>query len=248
MYGEALTLRLAIGLSFYNDFDSLRRMLTSLQAYPIDLIIAVDGKYKGHTGDKEVSDLECRHLFRAFQTPYYLFHEATAKTQIQQRQLYFDKAEVMDIDVIIVMDSDEYIIHDKTNWPLFIKELEEHIEMNKGTFVQGYSIPLVINQKPYKQKDYTINSPRLFHRPSELQYVDNHYTIRNKKTGVNMAYQTKETKLEHLVIGTDHKLRTEEYMQQHDAYEEYQQTDEETKENTQKRIDTFMHGIQSSSL
>jgi hypothetical protein len=73
-----------------------------------------------------------------------------------------------------------------------------------------------------------------------LQYVDNHWTIRNKKTGVAMGYQTDRTKLEHLVIGTDHKLRTDEYMLQHDLYEEYQQTDEETEANVKKRVDAFI--------
>lgn len=233
-------LKIGIGLSFYQDFDSLRRLLQSLQSYPIDRIIAMDGRYKGHSGKEPLSDKKTRDLFKTIQTPVTLV-DAPDSSQIVKRSLYFSECKLFDIDVIIVMDSDEYIIHDKTSWPRFMQELEEHIAMNKDTYIQAYTIPLLINQKGQRYPpNHLINSARVFHRPWELQYVDNHFTVRNKKTGVNMGYQTATTKLEHLTIGTDHKLRAAEYMQQREMYEWYQYTDEESEANKKRRVDAFI--------
>jgi len=55
-----------------------------------------------------------------------------------------------------------------------------------------------------------------------------------------MSYQTRPTKLEHLTLATDHKLRTKDYMKQHDLYEEWQQTTEESPENEKIRLDAFI--------
>ena len=85
-----------------------------------------------------------------------------------------------------------------------------------------------------------MNSARVFHRPAELKYVDTHYAIRNKRTGVRMFYQSHNSVLTHLVIGTDHKLRETEYMEQRALYEYYQYNDEENQDNQRKRIDAFI--------
>ena len=231
-------LKIGIGLSFYNDFDSMQRMLQSLQSYPIDYIIAVDGRYKGHTSSKPLSDKKTRDLFKTIQKPYTII-DAPDISQIEKRQIYFDKSADYDLDIIIVLDSDEHIIHDKTNWPLFIEELNNLIKANRSTYIQGYSIPLFLQQKD-NPPDYCVNSARLFHRPYELRYLATHFDVRNKNTGVNMMYQTNTTKLEHLVIGTDHKLRTKEYMIQHDQYEQWQQTNEESQDSQKQRIDVFI--------
>lgn len=202
------------------------------------MLIAVDGRYEGHTGSKPLSDKKTRDLFKTIQTPSVII-DAPDTSQIVKRQIYFDKSEGYKLDAIIVMDSDEYVVNDKTDWALFIEELERHITENKHTFIKGYTIPLIINQKRYTP-DYAMNSARVFYRPWELQYVDNHFTIRNKRTAVNMGYQSDTTKLEHLTITTDHKLRSKGYMLEHDLYEKWQQANEETPENIKKRLDAFI--------
>lgn len=233
-----MTLKIGIGLSFYQDFNSLHRMLDSIKRYPFDCLIAVDGRYKGYPGTRELSSADVRDLFASFQIPYMLI-DAPNISQIEKRQIYFDESAKTPLDILIVMDSDEYIIHYRTKWDAFVKELEEHIDANKNTWIQGYTIPFQINQKRYTP-DYIINGARVFHRPWELQYVDNHFTIRNKRTGINMGYQTDTTLLTQLMIGTDHKLRNEEYMKQHDAYEQWQQDNEESHDAMKKRLDNFI--------
>jgi hypothetical protein len=124
-------MKIGIGLSFYQDFDSLRRMLTSLQAYPIDLIIAIDGKYKGHAARRTLSNAECIDLFKSFQTPYTLDISPNT-SQIEKRQRYFDLA--IDLDCLIVMDSDEYFIQENTVWDLFVEDLVCKIKENSTTY------------------------------------------------------------------------------------------------------------------
>lgn len=235
-----MALKIGIGLIFYNDFDSLRRFLQSLQSYPFDRLIAVDGRFKGHTGKTPLSDKKTRDLFKGFQTPYVII-DAPDISQIEKRQIYLDKSEEYDLDVLIVLDSDEFIRTDLTNWPLFIEELSNILKANRHTYIQGYTIPSYVNQKRYgSMDDYVINVSRVFYRPHTLKYVESHFEIRNKTTGVKMFYQSDTTVLQHLIIGTDHKLRGKEYMKQHDDYETWQMENEENRNEINKRIDAFI--------
>jgi hypothetical protein len=215
-----MTLKIGIGLSFYEDFDSLRRMLMSCQSYPIDLILAIDGRYDGYPSKNAFSSKKCIDLFKAFQTPYQIYKLAD-KSQNGKRQIYFDKAAEFGLDCLIVMDSDEYFLHKKTNWPLFMEDLEQKIRDNAHTFRQAYCIPVVLGDKGIQKMPagYTENLPRLFYRPWEVQYVDDHYTIRNKKTGVMMTFEGNAT-LSHIAMGHDHSLRSKQYKANTQKYEE----------------------------
>lgn len=239
-------LKIGIGLSFYEDFDSLRRMLQSCQSYPIDLIIAVDGKYKGYPAKNWNSSDKCYDLFDSFQTPFHrIAGPPSTLSQNEKRQIYFDVCKEDNIDCLIVMDSDEYFIHEKTNWPLFIEDLEQKIKDNAHTFKQAYCIPTVLVDKGIQKmpEGYTENLPRLFHRPSEVQYVDDHFSIRNKKTGVLMTFEGNSV-LQHIAIGHDHSLRTKQHNKSTQAYEENLIL-EENASREQKR-DDFIQTLRSS--
>jgi hypothetical protein len=195
-------------------------MLMSLQSYPIDLIIAVDGTYQGYPAKKLYSSKKVLDLFKSFQTKY-VRYDAAGLSQNEKRQLYFDFSLEHQLDVIIVMDTDEYFIHERTNWPLFMEDLEQKIKDNAHTFRQAYCIPVVLGDKGIQKMPagYTENLPRLFYRPWELQYVDDHYTIRNKNTGVMMTFEGNAT-LQSIAMGHDHSLRTKQYKANTQKYEE----------------------------
>lgn len=135
--------------------------------------------------------------------------------------MYFDLSKALGLDCLIVMDSDEYFIHERTNWPLFIEDLEQKIKENAHTWRRAYCIPVVLGDKGIQKMPagYTENLPRLFYKPWELQYVDDHYTIRNKKTGVMMTFEGNPT-LAHIAMGHDHSLRTKEYNTNTQKYED----------------------------
>ena len=214
----ALTaLKIGIGLSCYQDFDSLRRMLMSCQQYPIDTIIAVDGRYEGYPTDQEYSDKDVLDLFDAFQTKVEV--HAYTGNQNAKRQIYFDEAK--NLDVIIVMDTDEYFISEKTNWPLFIQDLEQKIKSDALTYKQAYCLPVYLLDKGVQKmpEGYYENLPRIFNRPTELRYVDDHFSIRNKKTGVLMSFEGNSV-VSNIAMGHDHNLRTKQYQADTKKYED----------------------------
>jgi hypothetical protein len=55
-------LSIGIGLCFYQDVHSLTRCLYSLQAYPLDHLIAIDGKFKEYPAEGQLSDQRCLDL------------------------------------------------------------------------------------------------------------------------------------------------------------------------------------------
>jgi hypothetical protein len=241
-----MTLRIAIGLSFYEDFDSLRRMIQSCQSYPIDMIIAVDGRYKGFDSKNGISSQKCIDLFKASQTPFDI-DVSIDKDQNVKRQRYMDLCapKAHDIDCLIVMDSDEYFIHEGTNWPLFIEDLEHKIKENENNYKQGYCIPTLLIDKGIQRmpEGYYENLPRLFHKPHTLRYVDDHFSIRNKQTGSHMTFEGNSV-LNHITLGHDHDLRTIEYSRLTKEYQENLIKEENA--IRKQRQDDFVRTIQST--
>lgn len=189
----------------------------SCQQYPIDKIIAVDGKYDGYPTDQEYSDKDVLDLFDAFQTKVEVY--AYTGNQNAKRQIYFDEAK--NLDVIIVMDTDEYFIPEKTNWPLFVEDLEQKIKTDALTYKQAYCLPVYLFDKGEQKmpEGYYENLPRIFARPTELRYVDDHFSIRNKKTGVLMSFEGNSV-VSNIAMGHDHNLRTQEYNANTKKYED----------------------------
>lgn len=220
-------MKIAIGLSFYEDYKSLRRMLQSLEPYPVDLIIAVDGKYKEWSDPTAPNLSNAKRVldtFRSFRIPF-RYVGIGGLTQIEKRTLYFEYCNKEDIDVLIVMDSDEYIIEDKTNWSLFTKDLEQKIKTNNTRqCTQSYSIPIQGYDIQGDRTESTNNPTHIlkaFYKPSELEYHGNHYTIRNRYTKLIQGYAG-DVRCEHIMIGHDHALRDPERLKQMDEYEKVQ--------------------------
>lgn len=218
-------MKIGIGLSFYQDYSSLERMFNSLRPYPIDLIIAVDGKYREWPDPTAPGLSNCKkflNIFRPGILPFRYFG-VEGLTQIEKRNLYFDYCNKENIDLLLVMDSDEFIVHDKTDWHLFIKDVEQKIKntpsqkQSYGITAQGFDI-----QGNSTKMDGSISYPlKLFYKPSTLEYYGNHYTIRNKHTKLLQSYNSSMI-CEHIMIGHDHALRDPDYLEQNHEYQQLQ--------------------------
>ena len=222
-------------------------MLQSCQDYPIDLIIAIDGRYKGYPAKTKYSSKEVLDLFKTEnKLPYKLINKHPDDLDQQaKRNIYFDYCEQAKMDCLIVMDSDEYFINEKTDWDLFIQDLSQKITDNAHTYKQAYCIPMTLGDKGVQRmpEGYTENLPRLFHRPYELSYIDDHFSIRNKKTGILMTFDGNVT-LSHIAMAHDHSLRPDEYTINTAIYED-NLIIEENNTREQKRND-FVRTIQST--
>ena len=62
--------------------------------------------------------------------------------EMEKRQKYFDEFAVSGIDVLITLDSDEYILPTATNWDLFHLDLLHKIN-SSAKEAQGYCLPTI---------------------------------------------------------------------------------------------------------
>jgi hypothetical protein len=214
-------LSIGIGLCFYQDVHSLTRCLYSLQSYPLDYLIAIDGKFKEYPAEGQLSDQQCLDLIKSFQHPV-RYLATVGLEEMEKRQKYFDECRKLGIDVLIVLDSDEYILPTATNWDLFHLDLLHKINTSV-TQAHGYCLPTIRrnldkNEENILDVDGDVqNLPKLFYRPSCLEYVGNLYTIRDKKTGVILQY-SEDSVCHHIMIGHDHSLRSNRSIEEHLTY------------------------------
>lgn len=209
-------LKIAVGLNFYQDFDSLRRLLQSLNCCAFDHIIAVDGKYKEWPDKKApaLSDKACVDLLMSMekQTPV-TYIKAPNKTQNEKRQLYLEACapEKLGMDVIVILDTDDYILCDKTNYKSFKADLEYKISVDQ-TYRLGYCIPCHMwDQWPHPDLGGQVqNICRVFYQPHMLKYSETHFTLRHKQTAVIQVYSGAVI-CDHIEMAHDHKLRDETY-------------------------------------
>jgi hypothetical protein len=220
-------LTIGIGLCFYQDFDSLIRFGATISQFPFDYLLAIDGRYKEFPDKQGLSSDRTRALINSLHNKHTKVKliDAPNLTQNDKRQLYFDYAAFYNIDALLIMDSDEFIITSATNWQLFTEDLYHKITTNE-TYRQAYCIPTLrqktrgiagLNNDEDMEGDIQ-NLPRLFVRPGELRYVDNHYTIRHKQTGVAMTYDGNSV-CQHIMMGHDHNMRDAQYQLQSDIYQ-----------------------------
>jgi hypothetical protein len=92
-------LSIGIGLCFYQDVHSSTRCLYSLQPYPFDYLIAVDGKFREFPADGELSDQPCLDLVKGFQHPV-KYLATNGLEEMEKRQMYFDECNKLGVSHI----------------------------------------------------------------------------------------------------------------------------------------------------
>ena len=99
----------AAGIVFFDDEKGLRRCLRSIQSY-VDLIIAIDGKFKYFEDDHDLSIDNSRKVIESFPNAnYYCYPNLT---EIDKRNKYLEIAGINEMDFLLVIDSDEYAVID----------------------------------------------------------------------------------------------------------------------------------------
>jgi hypothetical protein len=187
----------------------------------LDYLIAVDGKFRDFPAEGDLSDQQCLDLIMSFQHPV-RYLETVGLEEMEKRQKYFEECGMLGIDILIVLDSDEYILPAATNWDLFQLDLLDKINTNV-TQARGYSLP-TINRNLDKNEENILdvdgdvqNLPKLFYRPGCLEYVGNQHTVKNKETGV-IQRLTGNLVCQHIIIGHDHSLRSNKSIEEHLTY------------------------------
>lgn len=163
--------KLAIGISFYNDVECLKRCLKSINWRYIHKAILIDGKYFGYDDELLVSDRETRRVAEDFKDRYpkRVLYCATdiPLPEFAKRQIYVDNAARLKADFLLILDSDEYL--EVTDWPEFI----DHLKLLKSAFKNDGRI-FNVAMLDVHQKGYLAFRPRLWYRPEQFRYNGKH--------------------------------------------------------------------------
>lgn len=148
--------KIAAGVCFYNDLLSLRRTLESLQKDNVDLIICVDGRFK-HFGTPgkypDLSDDGSRELVLSYDNTVLI--DMPDSWETQKRQAYVEACEDFNIDYLLIIDSDEYILYDDhdpkagTHWDQFIETMIAVCERKNYINYNVFGIDVENNNKNY---------------------------------------------------------------------------------------------------
>lgn len=154
-------MKTAAGVCWYMD-HLIIRCLDSLQGH-FDYIFVIDGKFTLNPAENDYSDPKLREKVAKYPNVImvdYIGHEEDKRDQ------YLILCKKYDVDVLLIVDSDEYI-EKRTDWDLFNSNLQG---LSEGI----YGIHMWPND---------IHSPRLWVKPYNFRYYQAHCIFKHITTG-----------------------------------------------------------------
>src|SRR5215203_4171346 len=175
-------IKIALATIFYQCKDELQRLVDSFPPKVLDSWLCVDGPFrysldinpdlprKSDDGSIDVITESAPKFNDAV-----IINHMPGATEFDKRNTYLENCSTLkDIDVIIIVDSDEFFtyapgVDPLSAWQRFIKNIE--LEMIQHPHHNVYGIPYVQGDSPsdtYK--------PRIWVNPSQVRYINNsHY-------------------------------------------------------------------------
>ena len=198
-------LRLAAGVAFYNDAQSLMRCLPTLSEF--DYIFAIDGIYKGFSGKSELSDDGSREVVKSFSNTILI--DAPNLEEFQKRNVYFEMSRQYNVDFLLIIDSDEWLEGDFSTFRWFLN--------NRTTPAkQLYRLPV----EDHLKRDWYRFYARVALSPAELEYRRVHWAIARKTDKIgDWVSGNRVGYADGLRIRHDHSLRLPEYLQSREEYQ-----------------------------
>src|SRR5919106_640450 len=113
----------AAGIVFFDDEKGLQRCLSSIQSF-VDLIIAIDGKFKYFEDDHDLSIDNSRKVVESFpNAEHYCYPDLT---EIDKRNKYLEIAGSKEVNFLLVIDSDEYAVIDINKFSRNLAKIKEY--------------------------------------------------------------------------------------------------------------------------
>lgn len=236
---ESIELKIGVGIIFYEAYDELERTILSLMPdnsdnnyHTVKYIFLIDGSF-GYNGDKLSSPETVRKIECLATTCYLLYginiiyiDDQAGQNEYSKRQRYLELCAAYKCNVLMIMDSDEYIFEDEKlgitkNWKQFREELLESFVLNHNVF----SIQCVFTEygqmSPY---------PRVWIRPEQMTYFNlSHYKFINwterdpQKKAFQDYFQTQGSyrTLKGITMKHDHNLRSDTHFNDRSTYRSY---------------------------
>lgn len=215
-------MKIGVGTVFFDDAKGLQRCLNSVTSQ-VDLIIAIDGRFKDFEEVYDISNDGSKEVIESFSNAkYFCFPNLT---EIEKRNKYLEIAHIYGLDFLIVMDSDEYASIDETLLRINLEKIlfqKEYSKIGQNPTPEVYGIKMF--DKQYEKQEITIEryNERLLYKPGSLRYseihsnlIDIHDSTRNFTT----AKYTSE--IEGIILYNDDNLRTADYIIKSMKYQSY---------------------------
>ena len=249
-------MKIAVATIFYNSKAELERLINSIPDKAIDWFIGIDGIFKytkeqnpelpelSNDGSNEIiiNDL-IGNIGRITNIASYRFNMPNS-TEYEKRNKYLEICKSMEIDYLIIVDSDEYFIYNEgitpeRSWQIFRRNFEQLAEKNAFRH----------NVFSIRSWDVASNSEavraRCWYNPGDMRYIHNsHYHYYNEKTEQKdlehciqnrLTYcQSTRGVIKGLTLAHDHSLRTKEQLRLREQYQRYLITYESLVQNGYK--------------
>ncbi|UVF62437.1 glycosyltransferase [Nitrososphaeria virus YSH_922147] len=190
---------IGVGYSYYNDLESIKRGLPTF-ADNVDFVFAIDGRYSLREG-ADYSDDGSTEFISKF--PNSIIRKFVGMEH-DKRNEYVDLAEEMDVDFLIILDSDEFVL--EADWEMFRENLYQL--RNSNNHIHGIKCY-------YNSKDFT-SYPRIW-RVGKVRYYKTHNIFDVNGSLVRSPPNLKT--VEGISMGMDDNLRSEQYLQKSSEYQ-----------------------------
>lgn len=192
-------MKIGIGYCYYNDVESIKRGLPTF-ADNVDYIFAIDGKFSLRDGSDYSNDGSTEYIKSFKNTIIKKF----VGMEHDKRQQYIELAKEYSIDVLIIIDSDEYVA--KADWGLFRENLEKILDSPDN--IHGVNFFTDGNITQY---------PRVWIRPHQIRYWNAHCLF--EVNGSIMRSPSNLKPVEGILLKMDDDLRSEEYLKETTKYQ-----------------------------
>jgi hypothetical protein len=238
-------MKIALATIFYNNKAELQRLVDSIPDKAVDSWITVDGPFRYNLDvNPDLPPKSNEGSFTVITKSAYKFNDTiyinykTGATEFDKRNTYLENCSKLgNIDVLIIVDSDEFFIYPPgitplQAWQRFRKDMEILLIQNPHHNVYGIQ---------YQQADSPSDTykPRIWVNPAKMRYTNgSHYHYANIETEKDTIETFKQNKINYvqqaasiikggIILTHDQSLRTEEYQQQRKQYQQYLVTYEE---------------------
>ena len=214
---------IAAGIVFFDDEKGLQRCLSSLQSF-VDLIIAIDGKFKHFKDDHDLSVDNSRKIVESF--PNAIYYCYPNLTEIDKRNKYLEIAGTREIDFLLVIDSDEYAVIDINELSKNLFRIKEY--KTSGAPVNGKSIDtpdvygIKIFEKHFEKPDYIRERyiEKIFYKPAKLRYHLIHCNLIDVDDLTrNFTIRKYTSEIHGITLYNDDDLRSNHYLQRSIQYQ-----------------------------
>jgi len=190
---------IAVGLSYYNDLKSIQRSINSY-IDDVDFVFAINGRYSLRDGSDYSDDGSTEYL-EQFDN---VIIENFVGMEHDKRNRYLELAAEMDIDVMLMIDSDEYVI--EADWEKFRDNIDL---LKKEPAIHGVKFY-------YTDKEWTVY-PRIWVMPQSIRYYRCHNIFNVNGQIIRSPGNLKA--VEGISMGMNDDLRSEQYLQGTSEYQ-----------------------------